>query len=780
MYNPSKYKQGQEISPIPEIEVSPTLFSLLFPPQPSFINKTPLKAVQSKCEVQLESSIPHWACVKVEIRLETPSFTRLPSLDFVRARLDGLAFSNGSTIPVKYGTGEIIQLTLHCEGETANERGILSDTTLLQFLSSPTSPSETDPLARLHQRDPTSFYVKEAEQLEYLLRQARSRQHTPALVLLLHGSSGTGKSHLVKQLGRDMDFQVVSITSSDILDAKVTNPFERSLRHHLHLRSSLDAYDSPSKSLTEKLDAKDVILFFDDVEILLTSDEISDLESQRKCKLQFASMIELLHSLVPSSINTVLVVGCTNALSSLDSSTRRLFEREILIESLTMKERVRCMNALLRDFTLSPDTLYHRTAIFESCHGYSVSDMDNMIRTAAVLAELRVAELDSDDDTVSIDLTASSDSDSETVEKNEAPSKVKPPMQTCFITLEDLKEAKRRTRPEALKSDLQFVPSSSLVHFDPRQMAGLEKQYSQLVQSTVWMYKYKAQFKRMGIEPTRGTLLYGPPGTGKTMLAKAVASESQANFLAVSISDLIKGEIGASEEAIAELFRKARSMSPSIIFLDEVQAMFGSRDSSGHHGKNMISQLLLEMDGLSQAHDVAVIAATNRPDWIDPGLLRPGRFDRCLYIPPPPETAREHILRHSFSKLRTESDSFNEAFYQQLAKKTTNFTGADLANLCMKAAWNAVKHSTLSLESSPTDFVTQAHVLAALKDFSPTVTKSMLALYEGFQDAYGRAQLQERAQVNTIPTAKPIGEPPMSRMEQFRLERSSLMRDRRH
>jgi len=232
--------------------------------------------------------------------------------------------------------------------------------------------------------------------------------------------------------------------------------------------------------------------------------------------------------------------------------------------------------------------------------------------------------------------------------------------------------------------------------------------------------KYSKLFQRMNAAPPKGVLMYGPPGTGKTMLAKAVATESEANFISVKGPEFLSKWVGESEKAVRETFRKARQAAPCVIFLDEIDSIApvrGGGDSDSHVTERVISQMLTEMDGLEGLHDVVVVAATNRLDIVDPALLRPGRFDRLVKIPKPDLEARKHILTiHTAKKPLAE-----DVDLEQLAKKTEGFTGADLAAV----ANEAVMHSIRSLIEKGGEVTDEdiANAKIGMKDFMEAVEK---------------------------------------------------------
>jgi transitional endoplasmic reticulum ATPase len=228
------------------------------------------------------------------------------------------------------------------------------------------------------------------------------------------------------------------------------------------------------------------------------------------------------------------------------------------------------------------------------------------------------------------------------------------------------------------------------------EIGGLEGPKQELMETVEWPLRYAGLYRHMNAIPPKGILLYGPPGTGKTLLAKAVASESQANFISVKGPEFLSKWVGESEKAVRETFRKARQAAPCVIFLDEIDSIAPVRGTSSDSGvsERVISQILTEMDGLEALHNVVVIAATNRPDIIDPALLRPGRFDRLVYIPPPDPEARKEILRiHTRGKPLADGVDLDK-----LASKMQNFTGAEIAAVANEAVMLAIRDFVLSGE----------------------------------------------------------------------------------
>lgn len=685
-YAPSKYKQGEE-AVISELDVSDHLFELFSARSGLTASRISFQSITSECE--FVTQVKPWSAVAIE--LDSSKFETLesyPSLAFIRLQISSIAFESGSSIGLRYGTGELTNVVLHCEGEDGQQIGRLSHATNLTLKAQKSDENPTSSL--LVGGD--SFLVPKAMDVEYLLLQARQKTNFPVSAILVHGPAGTGKTHLVGQISARSGYKLVRVTATDILDVRVSSPFDWILKKHLQLPTDDEFADHPTEAIV------DVVLFFDDIDVLLASDEVADLESQRKVLIQFEQLIDSLRTLLPKARNSVVVVGCSNSPGSIGPSTRKLFEREISIDFPDSPSRF----AFLRQQIDSLLAQKHGSApisddavreVSDLCHGFSLSDLETMVRVASTTATMRsLKAITGKTAASSPDITPTANPSSSNDLPPQSPSSSH--FQASSFTIDDLKAAKSSTTAETLKSDLHLVPTAT-TKVDRAAIGGLDNAYQSLMQSTVWMVRYSSHLARLGVSSPRGVLLFGPPGTGKTLLAKCVASEWNANFLSVSISDLVRGEVGATERQISALFKTAKAIAPTIVFIDEIQALFSSRDSSsiGAHGKNMISQLTLELDGLTQDSMVSVIGATNRPDWIDSALLRPGRFERCLYIAPPPESARAHILRNLLSKYNLDRETVNEAAIDSLAKRTTNFSGADMANLCLKAAWNVIKES---------------------------------------------------------------------------------------
>jgi transitional endoplasmic reticulum ATPase len=305
------------------------------------------------------------------------------------------------------------------------------------------------------------------------------------------------------------------------------------------------------------------------------------------------------------------------------------------------------------------------------------------------------------------------------LEQKEIP---KETLDKLIIKASDFEDVMKEIQPSALREILFEVPNVSW-----NDIGGLEHVKELLSEAVEWPLRYSESFKRIGVEAPKGVLLYGPPGTGKTLLAKAIANESEANFITVKGSDILSKWYGESEKHIAEIFKKARQVAPVIIFLDELDALApvrGSAEGEPHVTERIVNQLLSELDGLEELRGVVIIGATNRPDIIDPALLRPGRFDEMILVPVPDPKTRSEIFKVHTKKMAL-ADDVNTG---ELVRITENFTGADIAAVCKKAGRFAMR------ENINAEKVSQKHFLGAVEDTGPSVNPDIMSYYEKLKD----------------------------------------------
>ncbi|MCL2149194.1 MAG: AAA family ATPase, partial [Methanomassiliicoccaceae archaeon] len=352
-----------------------------------------------------------------------------------------------------------------------------------------------------------------------------------------------------------------------------------------------------------------------------------------------------------------------------------------------------------RGMPLSDDVDLKRLA--DRTHGYAGADISALCKEAAMAALRRILpQVDLDTDEIPVDI-----------------------LEMISVTKDDFKEALRDLQPSTMREVLIEKPD---VRWED--IGALESAKQELKEAVEWPLKFGKVFEHMNAKPPKGILLYGPPGTGKTMLAKAVATESEANFIAVKGPEFLNKWVGESEKAVRETFRKARQASPCVIFMDEIDSIAPERGTGGDSNvtERVISQMLTELDGLESLNDVVVIAATNRPDIMDPALLRPGRFDKSVFIGPPDRESRASIFRiHTKGKPLAD-----DVDIEGLADRTDGCTGADISAICNEAVMAAVRR-IVKPGKVPTDEeigeckVGMADFVSAVDKFGPQASRKL-------------------------------------------------------
>ena len=458
--------------------------------------------------------------------------------------------------------------------------------------------------------------------------------------VLLHGPPGTGKTLLAKAVASETNANFHAISGPEIM-SKFYGQSEENLR----------------EIFTQAQENAPSIIFIDEIDSIAPKrDEVTG-EVERRVVAQLLSLMDGLQAR-----GKVVVIGATNRPNSLDPAIRRpgRFDREIEIGIPDRDGRLEVLQVHARNVPLAKDVDLKELAGIT--HGYVGADLAALVKEAAMRSLRRALP--------SIDL-----------EVDEIPVEV---LRKLEVTRDDFIQAFREMEPSTLREVLIERPS---VHWD--EIGGLEDAKQELREAVEWPLKYAKLFTHAGAKAPKGVLLYGPPGTGKTLLAKAVATEAEANFISVKGPEFLSKWVGESERAVRETFRKAKAAAPCIVFFDEVDAVTPQRGmgADSHVTERVISQVLTEMDGLEELHNVTVVAATNRPDMVDPALLRPGRFDRLVYIPPPDLEARRSIVAiHAKGKpLAPEVD------LDDIAKRTEDYTGAEIAAVCNEASMLAIR-----------------------------------------------------------------------------------------
>ncbi|MBE0521995.1 MAG: CDC48 family AAA ATPase [Candidatus Methanoperedenaceae archaeon] len=496
--------------------------------------------------------------------------------------------------------------------------------------------------------------------------------------VLLHGPPGTGKTMLAKAVANESDAYFITINGPEIM-SKYYGESEHKLR---------DAFDEAEKNTP-------AIIFIDEIDSIAPKRAEVTGEVERRVVAQLLSLMDGL-----KARKNVIVIGATNRPEALDMALRRpgRFDREIELRVPDRDGRLEIFQIHTRGMPLeedvSLDDLSSRT------YGYVGADIAALCREAAMNSLRRILP--------EIDL-----------EQKEIPKEI---LDKLAILRSDFEDVMKEIQPSALREILFEVPN---VTWDD--IGGLENVKCLLKEAVEWPLRYAESFKRIGVEAPKGVLLYGPPGTGKTMLAKAIANESEANFLTVKGSDILSKWYGESEQRIAEVFKKARQVAPAIIFLDELDALAPVRGSAlgePHVTERIVNELLTELDGLEELHGVVVIGATNRPDIIDPALLRPGRFDEMILVPVPDEKTRLEIFKVHTRKMSLADD----VDIGIMVKLTNDFTGADIAAVCKKAGRFAMREDINAIE------VRLSHFLSAIDETGSSVTSDIMGYYERLKD----------------------------------------------
>jgi len=462
----------------------------------------------------------------------------------------------------------------------------------------------------------------------------------PPKGVLMHGPPGTGKTLLAKAVASESDAHFIAINGPEIM-SKYVGGSEENLREYFEEAEE----NSPS------------IIFIDELDAIAPKREETNGEVERRTVAQLLTLMDGL-----KSRGQVVVIGATNRPDSLDPALRRpgRFDREIEIGVPDSDERKEVLEIHTRNMPLADDVDLDKIA--NTTHGFVGADLESLCKEAAMRVVRRILpEIKSDE---------------------EIPKEV---MEKIVVTGDDFRNAQKEIQPSALREVLVQIPD---IKWDD--VGGLEDVKQELKEAVEWPLKHPETFQRLGIRPPKGTLLYGIPGTGKTLLAKAVASESEANFISVKGPELLSKWVGESEKGVREVFRKAKQAAPTVIFFDEIDAIASARsgnDTDSGVTKRVVNQLLTEMDGLEELEDVAIIAATNRPDILDAGLMRPGRFDRHIQVGEPDEEARKSIFEVHTKDMPLAKD----VDLKKLAKNTEGYVGADIEAICREAAMLALR-----------------------------------------------------------------------------------------
>jgi transitional endoplasmic reticulum ATPase len=510
--------------------------------------------------------------------------------------------------------------------------------------------------------------------------------------VILHGPPGTGKTLLAKAVANETNANFYTIGGPEIM-SKFYGESEQRLRN---------IFEEAQKNAPS-------IVFIDELDSIAPKREEVSGEVERRVVAQLLSLMDGL-----KARGKVVVIGATNRINAIDPALRRpgRFDREIEIGVPDRNGRLDILQIHTRGMPLSDDINLERLA--DISHGFVGADLQALAKEAAMRALRRILP--------QIDLSAES-----------IPAEI---LNKIVVKMQDFVDVINEMEPSAMREVFVEVPD---VRWDD--IGGLGDLKQELREAVEWPLKYQAIFTYADATPPKGILLYGPPGTGKTLLAKAAANESEANFISVKGPELLSKWVGESEKGVREIFRKARQAAPCIIFFDEIDAIAPTRGGdfgNSHVTERVISQMLTELDGLEILTNVLVVAATNRPDIIDSAFLRPGRFDRLLYIPPPDEQSRTQILQiHTRKKPLAEDVNLEE-----LSRQMEGYTGADIASLASTAVMLAMRghisryQDPKKAEDNAKDLkISRQHFEEAMKKVRPLSTKE-LDMYKNIAEQF--------------------------------------------
>jgi transitional endoplasmic reticulum ATPase len=520
----------------------------------------------------------------------------------------------------------------------------------------------------------------------------------PPKGILLYGPPGTGKTLIAKAVANETDAYFINISGPEIM-SKFYGESEQHLR----------------ELFQEGSDNAPAIIFIDEIDAIAPKRSEVTGEVERRVVAQLLALMDGLEAR-----GQVVVIAATNRPEGIDPALRRpgRFDREIEIGVPDAAGRLQILQVHTRGMPIAGDVKLEDLA--RTTHGFVGADLAALSKEAAMHALRRILP--------EIDL------------EQEIPQEVLDKLQ---VTEGDFTNVQKNIEPSAMRE--VFVEAPNVKWQD---VGGLEAAKQELIEAVEWPIKFADAFGSINTRPPKGVLLFGPPGTGKTLLAQAVATESEANFISIKGPELLSKWVGESEKGVRETFRRAKQVSPTIILFDELDAVAPTRGASSdsHVTERVVSQLLTELDGLEALKDVVVIGATNRPDMVDVALLRPGRLDRLVYIPPPNASSRAQIFAIHLQGKPLADD----VDIEQLAKETDGYVGADIEAICREAAMLALR-DFIKPEMTPeqvnegaaTIKINKGHLYAAINRVKPTASRDMLHQYENIAKEFAKFSVTE-------------------------------------
>ncbi|AXR77927.1 CDC48 family AAA ATPase [Natrarchaeobaculum sulfurireducens] len=638
----------------------------------------------------------------------------------VRDKLSGQAVTEGQTVPFSLSFGPMASsgqsVPLKIASTAPSGTVVITDSTNIEISETPAeqisaggAPS-ADGVPNITYEDIGGLddeLDQVREMIELPMRHPELFQQLgiePPKGVLLHGPPGTGKTLMAKAVANEIDAHFETISGPEIM-SKYYGESEEQLR---------EVFEEAEENAP-------AIIFIDELDSIAAKREEAGGDVERRVVAQLLSLMDGLEER-----GRVTVIAATNRVDDIDPALRRggRFDREIEIGVPDKDGRREILQVHTRGMPLTESIDLERYA--ENTHGFVGADLESLARESAMNALRRIRpELDLESDEIDADV-----------------------LESLQVTESDFKEALKGIQPSAMREVFVEVPDVTW-----NDVGGLADTKERLRETIQWPLDYPEVFETMDMEAAKGVLMYGPPGTGKTLLAKAVANEAQSNFISIKGPELLNKYVGESEKGVREIFEKARSNAPTVIFFDEIDSIAGERgrgQTDSGVGERVVSQLLTELDGLEELEDVVVIATTNRPDLIDSALLRPGRLDRHVHVPVPDEGGRKKIF-----EVHTRNKPLADAIdLEWLAAETEGYVGADIEAVCREASMQASREFITSVDPEEMGDtienvrISKDHFEHALEEVNPSVTTETRERYEEIEEQFQRAEpAQEQDQL---------------------------------
>ncbi|ADB61447.1 AAA family ATPase, CDC48 subfamily [Haloterrigena turkmenica DSM 5511] len=630
----------------------------------------------------------------------------------VRDKLSGQAVTEGQTVPFSLSFGPMASsgqsVPLKIASTSPSGTVVITDSTNIEISETPAeqvssgSGASAEGVPNVTYEDIGGLddeLDQVREMIELPMRHPELFQQLgiePPKGVLLHGPPGTGKTLMAKAVANEIDAHFETISGPEIM-SKYYGESEEQLR---------EVFEEAEENAP-------AIIFIDELDSIAAKREDAGGDVERRVVAQLLSLMDGLEER-----GRVTVIAATNRVDDIDPALRRggRFDREIEIGVPDKDGRKEILQVHTRGMPLQESIDLDQYA--ENTHGFVGADLESLVREGAMNALRRIRpDLDLEEDEIDAEI-----------------------LETLEVTEDDFKDAIKGIQPSAMREVFVEIPD---VTWDD--VGGLEDTKERLRENVQWPLDYPEVFDELDMQAAKGVLMYGPPGTGKTLLAKAVANEAQSNFISIKGPELLNKYVGESEKGVREVFEKARSNAPTVIFFDEIDSIAGQRgrqQSDSGVGERVVSQLLTELDGLEELEDVVVIATTNRPDLIDNALLRPGRLDRHVHVPVPDEEGRRKIFEvHTRGKPLADSVDLD-----WLAAETEGYVGADIEAVTREASMAASREFINSVD--PEEMadtignvrISKEHFEHALEEVNPSVTPETREQYEEIEEQFDTAE----------------------------------------